>query len=128
MINKIKEYAKKELKEISIKTGMFFIISLSLVVYFIFSNNNTIKLLMGGLFFIFHGLASIKGKNFATFFEIISGVMVLSTLLLPKQPLWYLVIFYSFVTLMLLGFLYAHRRIRLKSSSKLEKNIIFTWT
>ncbi len=121
---KMKEKIKKELKEVPIQTWIILIISLILVAYFIFGEDNKIKLFTGGSFLLIHGiLFSRKENKFAAVFEIISGFMALLTLILPKQPLFYLFIFYSLVLLMLLGFLYIHRKMRLYSIERGVKNI-----
>ena len=110
----LKKERKKEPKEVSIKELIFIVIALTLIIYFILGDNIQIKVFFGALFFIIQGIFSIRENWFAALFEIVAGVMGLLVLFLTKQPLLFLNGFYACVLLMLFGFLYIHRKMRLQ--------------
>lgn len=123
-MSKIKEKLKKELKEVSYETQIFFIISLILIAYLIWGNNTNFKLVLGGTFFIFSGIFSLKESRFTGISQIVAGVFVLSFFYFSRNQIWLLIFLYTSLLGVLLGFLYIHRKI---SISYIGKGVEITY-
>lgn len=105
----IRDRLEREWRAVNSRDLAILLIALVLVAYFVWGKNALMKLVVGGIFLILHGCSLASTNRISAGFEIFAGIMAVITAALPKQPLWYLVIFYTLILGVLCGFLYLYR-------------------